>query len=126
MPGEGTLDLSAATTPDNFQVELPESVRAFQDLLPPLSPLPSPAAIPPSNEATDNGDEEEDNTDHTREAVLQNSSCSPATASPDNILALDQNRSLISPNAASSHVLPSPPAPPNHPVDNFPEEIVDT
>ena len=66
MPGEGTLDLSAVTTPDNFQDELPESVRAFQDLLPPLSPLPSPAAILHSNEATDHK-EEENNTDHKEE-----------------------------------------------------------
>ena len=146
MPGEGTLDLSAVTTPDNFQDELPESVRAFQDLLPPLSPLPSPAAILHSNEATDHKEEENNtdhkeeenntdheeeeeeennNTDHTREAALQNSSGSPATAPLDNILALDQNRSLISPSATSSHVLPSS-APSNQPVDNPPEEIVNT
>jgi hypothetical protein len=123
MPGDGTLDLSAVTTPGNFQDELPESMRAFQDL-PPLSPLPSPAAIAHSNEATDH--EEEDNTDHIRETALQNSSYSPATAPLDNILALDQNRSLISPNAASFRVLPSPSAPSNQPVDNPPEEIVDT
>jgi hypothetical protein len=123
MSGESTLDLSAVNTLDNFQDELPKPMRAFQDLLPPPSPPPSPAAIPHSNKVRDHK-EEDNNTDHTREAALQNFSYNLTTASLDDIRTLDQNHSLISLNAASSHVLPLPPAPSNPPVVNPLKEIV--
>lgn len=101
-----------------------QSLCDLSKILPPPSPPSEPVAIPHPNEARDH-EEEDNNTEHTRGAVLQNSSRSHVIAPLVDSFAPDQNRSHISPNAASSHVLSSPSAHSNLPVDHPREEVSD-
>src|SRR5256885_11023402 len=106
MSGEQILHLPALPA----QAEPSNPIKAFGTLLPPPSPLPSPALAPSCHEPIDHV-QEEDNTgeDDTveadgRVAALGDSSHSLVMAGPHNLSSTDQNHKTYSINPALPHL----------------------